>query len=208
MEGRGVTLYIKISMSNLVYDHIVTIGDIASVECTDAAIRNRVKTLKLYSFSNPGNVSFSILKVVEIIHQEYPALAIVNEGEADFILEYRSKKPGNAVQYLKVALVCILLFFGSAFTIMAFHNDIDITKLFDQCYLLVTGTMRPNVSVLEISYTVGLGIGILVFFNHVGRKKLTHDLTPIQVEMRKYEKDADTAFIENASRKDEDVDVS
>lgn len=208
MEGRGVTLYIKIAQSNLVYDHMVAIGDIASIECTDQAILQKVKTLKLYSFSNPGNVSISILKVIQIIHQEYPAITVVNEGEMDFILEYRSAKPSNLVQYLKVTLVCILLFFGSSFTIMAFHNDIGITQLFDQCYLLVTGEMRPNLSILEISYSVGLGVGILVFFNHVGRKKLTHDLTPIQVEMRKYEKDADTAFIENASRKDEDIDVS
>ena len=45
-------------------------------------------------------------------------------------------------------------------------------------------------------------------FNHIGKKKITSDPTPIQVEMRKYEKDVDTAFIENAGRKGHEHDVS
>ena len=43
--------------------------------------------------------------------------------------------------------------------------------------------------------------------NHFGNKKITHDPTPLQVEMRKYECDIDTAFIENASRKEHNIDV-
>ncbi len=44
-------------------------------------------------------------------------------------------------------------------------------------------------------------MGILVFFNHIGKKKITSDPTPIQVEMRKYEQDVDMAFIENAEER-------
>ena len=45
------------------------------------------------------------------------------------------------------------------------------------------------------------------FFNHVGRKKITPDPTPLQVEMRKYENDIDTTFIENSSRGGSNIDV-
>ena len=51
-------------------------------------------------------------------------------------------------------------------------------------------------------------MGILVFFNHIGKKKITSDPTPIQVEMRKYEQDVDMTFIENAGRKGHEHDVS
>ena len=37
--------------------------------------------------------------------------------------------------------------------------------------------------------------------------KVTHDPTPIQVEMRKYEQDVDDTFIENASREGKSMDV-
>ena len=102
----------------------------------------------------------------------------------------------------------MVIFFGTAFTIAAFHNDIGITDVFEQLYTQVTGREKPAVSVLEICYSLGLAAGNLVFFNHVGRKKLTHDLTPIQVQMRKYEKDVDTAFVEEVSREDQNIDVS
>ena len=70
------------------------------------------------------------------------------------------------------------------------------------------GIRSTGVTQLEISYCIGLGIGILIFFNHVGRKKITHDPTPIQVEMRKYETDLDTTFIDNAGRKGHNIDVN
>jgi stage V sporulation protein AA len=40
----------------------------------------------------------------------------------------------------------------------------------------------------------------MVFFNHIGKKKITMDPTPIQVELRKYESDVADTLIENASR--------
>lgn len=79
-------------------------------------------------------------------------------------------------------------FFGSAFTIMAFNNDISVTDVFDKLYGQVTGTKADGVNELEVCYCIGLGLGIILFFNHVGRKKITPDPTPIQIEMRKYEK--------------------
>ena len=64
-----------------------------------------------------------------------------------------------------------------------------------------------KIAVLEVCYSIGLFLGIMVFFNHVGRKKITHDPTPIQVEMRTYEKGVDTTFIENCGRKGSSNDV-
>ena len=47
----------------------------------------------------------------------------------------------------------------------------------------------------------------MVFFNHFGKKKITPDPTPIQVQLRKYEQDVDMTFIENASRGGKEIDV-
>jgi stage V sporulation protein AA len=111
------------------------------------------------------------------------------------------------VDAAKTIVLCVLIFFGSAFTIMAFNNDISVSEMFAKLYEQIMGVPENGVSPLEICYSIGLAVGICVFFNHVGRKKITPDPTPIQVEMRKYEKDIDTAFIENAERKGHDIDV-
>ena len=49
--------------------------------------------------------------------------------------------------------------------------------------------------------------GILVFFNHFGRKRFSVDPTPMEVEMRLYENDILTTLVENYSRKGKEVDV-
>jgi stage V sporulation protein AA len=172
--------------------------------------------MRLYEFTKEETmqkgkkpmVVFSVLKVIETINKENLNVIIQNIGEPDFILEYaKPPKEQRWIEILKVSLICIITFFGSAFTIMAFNNDVSVQEVFDQFYAQITGGEKPFVSELEIGYCVGLAIGILVFFNHIGRKKITPDPTPIQVEMRKYEQDVSTTFIENASRKGHDQDV-
>ena len=93
-----------------------------------------------------------------------------------------------------------MIFFGSAFTIMAFNNDVCVREVFAKFYMQVMGKETSGFTELEVFYSIGIAFGILVFFNHVGRKKITPDPTPLQVEMRKYENDIDTTFIENSSR--------
>ena len=60
---------------------------------------------------------------------------------------------------------------------------------------------------LEVSYSVGVAAGILIFFNHFGKKRFTVDPTPMEVQMRLYENDIQTTLVENADRKGEEIDV-
>ena len=77
----------------------------------------------------------------------------------------------------------------------------DIPKLFGQLYLQFTGRESDGFTILELTYSVGLGLGILIFFNHFAGKKLTKDPTPMEVEMRLYEDEVDTTLIEASRRK-------
>jgi stage V sporulation protein AA len=211
------TLYLKIEKNTIVTDRHVKLSDIAKLECADPAIPRQLKQKKIYTFQDAIDVRkqknqmqvFSVLKIIELIHEEYPNVDISNEGESDFIVEYipYPVKP-KWINAIKTALLCVVVFFGSAFTIMAFNNDIGVNQVFSKFYLQVMGSGPGGVSELEVSYCIGLGLGIVIFFNHVGRKKITPDPTPIQVEMRKYETDIDTTFIENAGRKGHSIDVN
>ena len=59
-----------------------------------------------------------------------------------------------------------------------------------------------------IAYSLGLAVGIILFFNHVGGRRITKDPTPIEVEMRVYETDVNKALIETADREGKSIDVS
>ncbi len=217
MGVKNETLYIKIDQNTIVTDRHVKLSDIAKMECTDAAIVRQLKQKKIYTFSDsvhPKNQKnqmkvFSILKIIELIHEEYPNVEVTNEGEKDFIIEYTpDREKPKILNAIKTIVLWVIIFFGAAFTIMAFNNDVGVGDVFSRFYEQVTGTPSNGVTELEICYSIGLAIGIIIFFNHVGRKKITPDPTPIQVEMRKYEKDIDTTFIENAERKGHSIDVN
>ncbi len=73
---------------------------------------------------------------------------------------------------------------------------------------MVTGYRGDGYGILELSYSVGLAVGIIVFFNHIGGRRITKDPTPIEVEMRVYEKDVNQALIATADREGKTIDVS
>ncbi len=211
MNGSGQTLYLKIEQNCIVYERTVRLKDIAKIECTDVGIRRQVNQMDIYRFAGNDKKDFvqvfSVLRIIQLIHEKYPEVEISNIGVPDFVIRYEPDPEKKGVQYLKTAVLCVILFFGAAFTIMTFIKDVSADEVFEQFYMRLTGTASTGITPLEVSFCIGLGVGIMVFYNHVGRKKITDDPTPIQVAMRTYEEDVDTAFIENSSRRGKSHDV-
>ncbi len=210
MSAEHETVYIKGERNVTVQTHTVTLGDLLEIECSNHAIVSRLKSQKFMKIVGKPEkrVVVSILKVIRHIHQTYPKVEIQNLGETDLIVTYEGEKKTEAIWYvIKTVLVSLITFVGSAFSIMAFHNDISITKLFGNIYKLLTGTTSSGFTILEISYSIGVAIGILVFFNHFGKKDSAKDPTPMEVQMRLYENDIQTTIVENASRKGRELNV-
>lgn len=213
MASNSETVYIKADRNVEVTKADVTLGDVLSMECSNPSVLPKLKSLKLLSFhhtdkKNQNRTAVSILKVIELIHGSYPNIDVQNMGEQDFIITYEEQQTaGGALHVLKAALVVLISFIGAAFSIMAFNNDVDVTKMFGQIYELVTGVKSDGFTILELTYSIGLIIGILTFFNHFGKKRFSVDPTPMEVEMRLYENDLQTTLIENISRKGKELDV-
>ena len=215
MKEKRETVYVKADRNSVCYEPQVKIKDVMSVQCTDPAICSAIKNKTLYAFKKTETSKkkrievFSILNVIELIQADFPEVEVLSYGEQAFVVEYISSRIAPKwMEIIKVVVMCVVIFLGSAFTIMAFNNDVSVGEVFDRFYMQIMGTKKPNVTEIEVFYCLGLAVGILVFFNHVGKKKITSDPTPIQVEMRKYEKDVDTTFIENAGRKGHEHDVN
>jgi stage V sporulation protein AA len=203
-------LYLKAERCTKVTKKEVKVKDVAAIECTNTTIRNNIKELTILNLDvqKENKFVFSVLKIIEIIHEQYPELEIDNIGETDFVIEYLNTEKSMLFEYIKVVLVCIIVFVGAAFTIMTFNNDVAVERLFVEFYSLIMNQESSGFTILEMSYSIGLGVGILVFYNHIGRKRLTTDPTPIQVEMRIYEEDVNTALVKNYTREDKRIDVS
>ncbi|MBA4699076.1 MAG: stage V sporulation protein AA [Ruminococcus sp.] len=204
------TVYLKGDRNVEVQKMDVTLGDIVSMECSNKDLIPKLKTLKILKIPNQGKQRFviSILKIIACIHEKYPGLEIQNMGEQDIIITYEEQKtPPMFMHVVKTACVALITFCGAAFSIMAFNNDVSTSKLFSQIYEYVTGSASDGFTILEVTYSIGITIGILVFFNHFGKKRFTVDPTPMEVQMRLYENDIQTTLIEDASRREQELDV-
>ena len=204
------TIYLKAEQNIEVTHPDVSLGDVVQIECSDPTVVPKLKAMKLLKFQNgkKRRCVISILKIIECIHKQYPMLEIQNVGEPDLIITFENQKTSSAfVHWMKVIAVVAITFTGAAFSIMTFNNDVDTTKLFGQIYELLMGNPSDGFTVLEFMYSIGMIVGILIFFNHFGGKKFSVDPTPMEVEMRLYENDIQTTLIENYSRKGQEIDV-
>lgn len=210
MASENITLYIKGDRNVEVTEQDVFLKDIVSMECSDKKFLPKLQTVKILKLHGNREQRYvvSVLEIIACIHAAYPEVEVQNLGEADIIVTYENQKtPPYLWHILKVAVVAAIIFLGSAFSIMAFNNDVGVTKLFGQIYELVMGKKSDGFTVLEVTYSIGLTFGILIFFNHFGKKRFTVDPTPMEVRMRLYENDIQTALVENASRRKEELEV-
>lgn len=197
------TLYLQIDQNIEIHHPHIYLQDIAKLSCSNAKILNRLRVLPVANLDpgKPGRYVMSAIDLVEQIQKKEPDLDITHMGEPDFILTYEKEKAPNQIwRWAKILFVCFCTFFGAAFSIMTFNNDVDTGSLFSQIYTQVTGQASSGFTILEISYSIGIGLGVLFFFNHFGRMKISSDPTPMQVQMRLYENDVNTTIIEDINR--------
>lgn len=197
------TLYMEFDM-NVEVDHPkVQLQDVAKLACRDDKILNRCRVLPVANLDpgKPGRYVVNVMDLVAKLGKQEENLDMVTTGEPSFIITYVTDRHEHPVkEWLKAIFVCIISFFGMAFSIMTFNNDVDVGKLFGQIYQQVTGQPSSGFTVLEISYSIGIGFGVLFFFNHFGKFKITQDPTPMEVQMRNYEDDVNNTILEDAAR--------
>lgn len=203
-------VYVKAEKNSAVMNRKIFLEDIIKIYGTNKKLIKELngRVALIVEKEKKQKFCFSILKIMEIIHVGHPGITIENVGEIDFIVEYIPPQKKKVVaEWIKTILVCIAVFIGAAFTIMTFNEDVSVDEVFKMFYELVTGDPQNGGSILEISYSIGLPLGIILFFNHFSRAKIDSDPTPLQVRQRVYEEDVNKTIIENASREKKTLDV-
>ena len=202
------TIYIKVPECIEVSKAKVAFSDFLTIYCPDKKIENAIKSMHFFTFTNTGQIVVSILKIIEMIKDKYPDIKIDNLGEQDFIIEYsvpdRHEKLKEAVSTF---FICLVAFFGGGYAIMSYNTDIGAKELFVYLSMLFLGNAKQGVTILSLCYSIGLTFGMILFFNHIGNRKLTKDPTPLEIQMRLYEKDISTTVIKDISRRGESIDV-
>lgn len=199
----NVIVYLKCDRNVEVQSEDVFLSDLGELRCQDNVTAAKLKSLKVHHFAQDGSQRcvISTLEMVAQMEGVCPDISVQIVGEPDVLVERVSvDRYKGPMQWWKAALVCLVSFFGTAFTIMAYHNDVGINDFFVEMYRMLMNKEPQGLNTLEVSYSIGLAAGIILFFNHVGGRRITKDPTPIEVAMRNYEEDMDKALIAAAGR--------
>ena len=202
------TVYLKLSQITELTHKDVVLKDVAQVYCDDQNVMNKCNSMKVMTVKVDAKRRYimSALDVINKLKQLDSTIDVNNVGETDFIIAYKPPSPPAYIwQWTKTVFVCLVCFFGAAFAIMTFNNDVSVTDVFSEVFSLVMGYESGGFTVLEISYSVGLAVGIIGFFNHFAA---ITDPTPLEVEMRLYEDNISKTLIANDGRKESKIDIT
>lgn len=209
------TLYIALEQSTMVASRKVHIGDIATIFCINQDISYQVKNTEIFVFPNTeqDQAVVSVMKLIELINTAFKPVSVESIGSSETIVYYRNLSSMHKLNgKVKAVLLMVLAFFGTAYSIMSYNGDVGAIDLLKNLYELFTGKTGTEgdigLSFGIIAYSLGLAIGMIVFFNHGINKKDIDDPTPLQVQMRLYEEDVNKAIIVNSERKNQTIDVN
>jgi stage V sporulation protein AA len=172
----------------------VTIGDIAQI-VAEPELEKKIKKTVIHrvNMKDKNYVVIDVMQVISEIKQIDDHLDIQTLGPSQTIIEIIYKKSSFSKVYF--IAVWLLLFIGSALAIMNFHEDVSMQQVHQKIYTIITGKKEEKPLLLQIPYSIGLGLGMILFFNHVFRKRINEEPSPLEVEMFNYQQDLDHYLI-------------
>lgn len=139
--------------------------------------------------SDQNIIVIDVMKVIQFIQKQNQQIDIQTIGPSQVIIEVIAKK--RKISYPLFIIVWFLLFFGAALTIMNFHEDVSMQRVQLRIYTIMTGEIDNKPLIFQIPYSIGLGLGMILFFNHLFKKRLNEEPSPLEVEMFNYQMDLD-----------------
>lgn len=125
-----------------------------------------IKDICMRNYDN-NNLRYDVIhlgEVIEKIKDELPSASINFLKPDDVIIYFKSNKR-DRTKYLRVLVVSIIILMGSIMGIMNFHADVN---MYDSQYKMVsilTKNANKYLPYFKIPYSLGIGIGVALFFN-------------------------------------------
>ncbi|TMN20726.1 stage V sporulation protein AA [Lentibacillus cibarius] len=185
-------VYVRMKKNvELAYSQNVKLKDIAYISA-GIQWKDKLEATPIYKISKKDHnvVVVDSFLVIDHLNRQYSDLEFQLIGPAQTIIRIKDyKKPTNI---LIVSAVWLLLFIGTAMTIMNFHYDVSMQEVQQKLHYLLTGDESDYPLWIQIPYSLGLGVGMLLFFNHWFTKRFNDEPSPLEVEIFNYQQDLDT----------------
>jgi stage V sporulation protein AA len=182
----------------------IIVGNCAEVFCTSLKLKELIENIKVKDRNIEEDWDrISAIQITELILRKYPNIDLDVLGEPEILLEYKSqenKKP--LIEFIKVALVCIVLFLGAGIAIVNFHEDVNTRATMEKLYYTITGEKNEKNLIMTIPYSIGIGVGVITFFTKVlsTSKRRKMEPGPMEIELYLYDQDMEMQIINEVKK--------
>jgi stage V sporulation protein AA len=189
------TIYIRMRHRvHVLPEERILLKDVAQIIAPEAVLSD-LQTLMIYQVTemDQNMIVIDVMEIIKQITNTFEDVEIQSIGPAQTIVEVIFKKKKVSVPIF--ILIWFLLFFGSAMTIMNFHDDVSMQSVQEKIYTIITEKKAAKPLLFQIPYSIGLGLGMILFFNHVFKKRLNEEPSPLEVEIFNYQLDLDNYVV-------------
>ncbi|MGJ0848730.1 stage V sporulation protein AA [Tissierella praeacuta DSM 18095] len=185
-------------------DKDALVKDLGEVYSTKPDIKKNIENIRVKKRNVEEDWDYiTAIEISEKVLSRYPDIDLDLLGEVEVLIEYKSRqKERPFFEFIKVFLVCIILFFGASIAIINFHADVDAKKAMEKLYFTFTGEKKSNPLIMNIPYSIGIGVGVLTFFTRIfsfseRRKK---EPGPMEIELFLYDEDMEKHILNDIKK--------
>lgn len=184
----------------------VYLKDVGDIYCKEDSIKKKVEKIRIYNGEDVEKYDYiSGNEIVTKTLDSVENIDVTIIGGPDVLLEIKSKeKPKEFLEFLKISLVCMILFFGSAIAIINFFEDVDMKESIEKIFYIVTGNREENLIIATIPFSLGIGLGIFAFFYRIFSfsKRRRQEPGPLEVELYSYDKELEDNILDELKNDD------
>ena len=132
-----------------------------------------------------NNLRYDVIhlgEVIEKINEKLPMVKI-NFLKADDTVIFFDNYKKDRTKYLRVAIVSIVVLMGSVMGIMNFHADVNMYASQYKMVDVLTRDAKRYLPYFQIPYSIGIGIGVALFFNKFIPTYSKYEPSPMELKM-------------------------
>ena len=167
------------------------LGDVSHI-AAPTEIKNILEEKLIYRITEKDKnvVIIDAFLIIDSILSEYDDLEIQSVGPAQTVIRITAKN--KKTNPLMAVIIWFLLFIGTAMTIINFHYDVSMQEVQQKLHFILTGKKNEFPLWIQVPYSLGLGVGTLLFFNHWFTKRFNEEPSPLEVEIFNYQQELDS----------------
>lgn len=184
---------VYLRLKKKIFAHVndtISLKDIAYVS-TQSSEKDELNNTVIYTVRKEDEeiVVIDSFIVINYLNTLFGQLEFQLLGPVETIVNVKQQK--QKTSFIFVVLIWLLLFIGTAMTIMNFHYDVSMQEVQQKLHFILTGQNEKYPLWIQIPYSFGLGIGMILYLNHWFKKRFNEEPSPLEVELYNYQLNLD-----------------